>query len=157
MPGLRDDSLNQRPGSAFSLFRYFVFNATSAENPVSQRYVVGKGIRNLTALLERSAYSEATWSQTFVRHFCENISFNALSQERSTRSSCSLALKPARASSLWLAKGFSIQLHCTSGMGKYSRRWVLKPCRCSLISLMTAMGSCIYSFVRKSDRFSNES
>ena len=59
MSGWRDDSVSRR----FSLFLYFFFNATS-QKPVSQRYIVDKG--NRTALLIRSGYSEATWSQKFV-------------------------------------------------------------------------------------------
>ena len=121
MSGTMDDSLSRRSGSTFSLFLYLVFNATSAENLHSQRYVVGKGIRNLTALSARSGYSEATWSQKLIRCFCEKTSFSAVSKERSRRLSCSFALRAARASSVWLPNGFSTQLHCTSGTGKYSR------------------------------------
>lgn len=117
MSGWMDVSFRQRSGWISSLFLYLVFKATRAENPVSHRYVVEKGIRNIIAFLDRAAYCESTCIQNCPRFFYVKISFKAVSQDSCTRLSCSLELRPATASSLWVTRGSgsSCAAHSTQG------------------------------------------
>lgn len=69
----------------------------------------------------------------------EEKAVGALSHDSSIRLSCFLV-----ASSSWLVKGFSIQLHYTSGTEKYSRICVFKPCRCSRMLLVKVLGAAAF-------------
>lgn len=57
MLGLIGNSFSLRSFSTKSLYLYLVFRLTSAENPVSHKYVVANGIKVLIARFAKSGHS----------------------------------------------------------------------------------------------------
>jgi hypothetical protein len=126
------NSFNLKSGSTSSLFRYFDFNATSAENPLSQIYVVGKGIRYFTALSDSFGYSERACIQKSARWFWVRTSFKELSHESSARLSCSIDARSVTTALLAITNWFLIQSYHDSGAEQYSHSCTWRICRCSL-------------------------
>jgi hypothetical protein len=127
--GWSNDSFNFKSGSVSSLFQYSI-TVTSPENPVSQTYIVGKGIRYFTTLSYSSGYPERMCSQNLAGASVWRL---ALKNCHTVRLSCSSDVRCVITACPALTKGLPILFYLDSGTGKYSCICTWRICMCSLM------------------------